>query len=304
VVYEDIGRNKTMTAGLIAGFAVLFSVPGYFAGGVYGDPYLGIAIGLTVSLVMAFTSYYASDTLVVAATGAKPADRKINPELFHAVEGLSLAAGIPMPKVYILPSQEINAFATGRNPKHAAVAVTQGALVKLNKRELEGVIAHELSHVKNYDILVATISAVLAGTVFMMADAMKRSALRSSVSRAARRQGPLFLVLGILTAILAPLAAMVIQYAVSREREYMADAQSVLLTRYPQGLIDALEKIKKDSFAPAEYSTGIRHMYFADPFAMKADSLFATHPPLEKRIERLKNNVYSPSGVTGNKTLP
>ncbi len=297
MVYEDIDRNKTMTAVLIAAFVCLITVTGYFAGGIYGDPFIGIVTGLCISLVMSFTSYYASDTIVIAASGAKPADRKINPELFHAVEGLSLAAGIPMPRVYILPSQEINAFATGRDPRHAAVAVTEGALKKLNKRELEGVIAHELSHVKNYDILVSTISAVLAGTVFIMADAMKRSALRSSVRRAARRNGPLFVIMGIITAIMAPLAAMVIQYAVSREREYMADAQSVLLTRYPQGLIDALEKIKKDSFAPAEYSTGIRHMYFADPFAMKAGSLFATHPPIDKRIERLKRNLYNQAQI-------
>jgi len=288
MVYEDIAANKNNTFILLFFYGILIAGLGWIIGALYGDPYTGIVIGVTASFVMTFFSYYNSDKVAILTSGAVEADRKMYPGLYYAAEGMALAAGLPAPKVYVMQSESINAFAAGRDPKHSAIAVTTGALIKLNKTELEGVIAHEMSHVKNYDILVSTVAAVMAGAVFMISDVIKRSAFRRSSGRA----GLLFAILAIAAAILAPIGAMAIKFAVSRQREYMADASAVLLTRYPQGLIGALEKIKKETYPEEEYNSGMQHMYFANPFALRADNLFSTHPPLELRIERLKGNLY------------
>ena len=238
MVYEDIAANKNNTFILLFFYGILIAGLGWIIGILYGDPYTGIVIGVTASFVMTFFSYYNSDKVAILSSGAVEADRKIYPGLYYAAEGMALAAGLPAPKVYVMPSESINAFAAGRDPKHSAIAVTTGALIKLNKTELEGVIAHEMSHVKNYDILVSTVAAVMAGAVFMISDVIKRSAFRRNSGRA----GLIFAILAIAAAILAPIGAMAIKFAVSRQREYMADASAVLLTRYPQGLIGALEK--------------------------------------------------------------
>ncbi len=293
MVYEDIAQNKRNTFILIFVFLLVITALGWLIGEIYGDPYTAVIVAAVFAFVAAFSSYYFSDSIVIAVTGAKPADERHYRQLHLSTEGMALAAGIPKPKVYILPGDSINAFATGRNPRHSAIAVTEGALKKLNKVELEGVIGHEMSHIKNYDILISTVSAVLVGMIVIISDMATRSMFRSSARRAAGKHGIVFIVIVILAAIIAPIAGTIIKMAISRQREYMADGQAALLTRYPAGLISALEKIKQDADAPApaQINRGLAHMYISVPKAMLSDNLFATHPPLEKRIERLKKQV-------------
>lgn len=288
MVYEDIERNKRNTFLLIFVFLLVITALGWVMGVIYGDPFTGIVAAGIFAFVSVFFSYYFSDSIVIAVTGAKPADEKHYRQLHLSTEGMALAAGLPKPRVYILQGESINAFATGRNPKHSAIAVTEGALKKLDKIELEAVIGHEMSHIKNYDILISTVSAVLVGMIVIISDMITRSMFRSSIRRAAGRKGIVFAIIAIAAAMLAPLAGSIIKMAISRQREYMADAQAALLTRYPAGLISALEKIKQDTAVPAEVNRGLAHMYLSVPQAMLSDKLFATHPPLEKRIERLK----------------
>lgn len=294
MVYEDIAVNKRNTFILLFSFSLIITGLGYGLGVIYGDPYTGVIIGFAISVFSIWTSYFNSAGIVLGVTGAKPADIKFYRKLHDLVEGMSLAAGLRKPRVYVMKNDSINAFATGRNPSNSAIAVTTGALEKLSKEELEGVIAHEMSHIKNYDILVSSVSAVLVGTIIMLSDMIKRSTYRSSFGRARGRQGAFMLVIVIIAAILAPFAAMVINFAVSRQREYLADAQSVLLTRYPQGLIGALKKIKEDkpSMSRGNYNSSVEHMYFSSPSFLKKDVMFSTHPPLEKRIARLDRSVY------------
>jgi heat shock protein HtpX len=293
MIYEDIDVNKRNTFMLFFFFFCLLTFLGWLAGTIYAHPYAGVVLGVLISVCSVFTSYYLSDKLVLAATGAYPAERGMYTELYYAVEGIALAAGLPAPKVYVMDSDEINAFATGRNPGHAIICVTTGAFKKLDKTELEGVVGHEMSHIKNYDILVGSVAAVLAGSVLIMSDLIRRSSLRSRISRTAEQKGILFVILAVMSAIAAPLAALVIQNSISRQREFLADANSVLLTRYPQGLISALTKIKKEIYNTSHYSTAIQHMYIQNPNYMKAESLFSTHPPVEARIERLSKNLYN-----------
>ena len=289
LVYEDISQNKRNTFFLMFMFVLIIMLLGYFLGEMYGNPYYGIAIAGIISFFSIVTSYYHSDKIVLSMTGAKKADRKFYAGLYHAVEGMSIAAGIRQPRVYVMNDGRINAFATGRNPENSAIAVTTGALKKLNKFELEGVIAHEMSHIKNYDILVGSVAAVLVGTIIIMADFISRSMLYGRGGRRSSGKGGGILILfAILAAILAPIVAQVINFAVSRQREYMADAQAVLLTRYPVGLIGALEKIKKDVYKPNEINRGVQHMYLNVPSTLSANAMFSTHPPVDKRIARLK----------------
>lgn len=300
MLYDDIAQNKRNTAFLFIFFFVVISGLGYIIGELYGDYYLGIGVALVISGISMYTSYFHSDSLVLMMTGARPAERGMHLTYINAVEGLALAAGIPVPRAYVLDNPGINAFATGRDPKHAVIAVTEGALKKLDKQELEAVVAHEMCHIKNYDILVGSASAVLVGTVIIVTDFMKRSMFRS---RGIRRgsSGTLMLVLAIAAAILAPIITMIIHYAVSRQREYLADANGVLLTRYPQGLINALVKIKKEAYGEEEVNRGLQHLYFHTPGYSELDSPFATHPPLDKRIERLGTMLYNQQQGLGNR---
>ncbi|MFP4465586.1 MAG: M48 family metalloprotease [Candidatus Goldiibacteriota bacterium] len=296
MVYEDIAANKRNTFFLFAVFAAVITFLGYFLGLMYGDPYTGVIIGGFVAFISIWSSYYNSDKIVIRAARAKPASLKHYKGLHDHVEGMALAAGMPKPKVYIINSDSINAFATGRNPQKAAIAVTAGLLKKLNKEETEAVIAHEMSHIKNYDILVSSIAAVLLGTIIILSDIMRRSLFfRPGMRRSSGGKGGIALIIAaIFVSIAAPFAAMMINFAVSRQREYMADAQAVLLTRWPQGLIAALEKIREDSgsYKQEDYSSSAEHMYFTSPSFLRKNIVFSTHPPLEKRIERLKKSVY------------
>ena len=253
-------------------------------------------VAIALSLVMNFVAYWQSDKIALAMSHAVLAKKFEHLELFRIVENLSITSGLPVPRVYVIPSQQINAFATGRDAKHAAIAVTEGALKKLHKTELEGVIAHELSHVGNRDILISSVVIVLAGLIAIMADWFLRISFFGGMGhRDNNREGggnTLIMVLGIVAAILAPLAATLIQLAVSRKREYLADQSGVLLTRYPDGLANALRKIAVDQQPLAGASNAMAHLYLSNPFKGKQKAswlskLFSTHPQIEERIKAL-----------------
>lgn len=259
----------------------------------YGDSSF-ILFALIFSVVYSLISYYSSASIALSLARAKQIEKKDAPELYNAVENLCIASGLPMPKVYITPEEQINAFATGRDPKHAAIAVTAGALQRLNKTELEGVLAHELSHVGNRDILVSTVAGILAGIISLVADIFLRSLFFGGFGGRNNRDegGGLFLILGIALSILAPIGSMLIQLAISRRREALADASGVLLTRYPQGLISALEKIAVDNVPMASAKDSTAHMWIDTPFKGQGVSwwhkIWMTHPPIQDRIAALK----------------
>ncbi len=256
---------------------------------------LGIfGIALIMAGIMNFVSYYWSDKIVLGISGAKPIQKKDNLELYRIVENLCIAAGLPLPKIYIIDDTATNAFATGRDPKHAAIAFTKGILQKLNKQELEGVTAHELSHVGNRDTLLCAVVSILVGTIALLSDFFMRSMWyggnRNSDSKGSNT---IFLVLAIVAAILAPIVATLIQLAVSRRRELLADASGVLLTRYPEGLASALQKISSDKEPLEVANRGTAHLYIINPLKgaeAKAwlAGLFNTHPPIEARLKALR----------------
>jgi heat shock protein HtpX len=263
-------------------------------GSVNGDPSGYLVVGFGISLVSSFSSYFFSDKMVLATTGAKPANKKEYFDFYTVAQNVSLASGMPMPRLYVMEDESLNAFATGRNPKHAVVAATTGLLKKLDRAELEGVIAHELGHVKNYDILFSSIVAVLVGTLVLVSDWIMRSFMWFGIQKDDReeRSNPLQLIFLILTLVLAPLAATLIQLAVSRRREYLADATGALITRNPDALARALQKISGDPQPLHRASGSTAHLFISNPFKnskvqSKVQSLFSTHPPVEDRIKKL-----------------
>lgn len=253
-----------------------------------------VGLALIMTGVMNFVSYFWSDKIVLGISGAKLIEKKDNPELYRLVENLGIAVGLPTPKIYIIDDSAPNAFATGRDPKHAAIAFTSGILEKLNKQELEGVAAHELSHVGNRDTLVMSVVSVLVGTIATLADWYMRSLwFGGSRSSEDSKNNTIFMVLALVMAILAPIIATLIQLAVSRRREYLADASGVLITRYPEGLISALTKISADKEALEVANRGTSHLYIINPLKGKEAAswlagLFNTHPPLKDRIRALQ----------------
>lgn len=279
----------------MAMFFVIVIAIGYFIAWYVGDPIILYA-ALIFALVMNVGSYWWSDKLVVAMTGAKPVKREEYFDLWNVVENLSITAGLPMPKVYVVDDPSPNAFATGRDSEHAVVAVTTGLLQILDRSELEGVIAHELSHVGNRDMLVSTVAVVLAGFVAIVADIFLRSMMWGGGGDRDSKAGAIFLVLGIIGIILAPIAAQLIQMAISRKREYLADASGALLTRYPEGLASALEKISQHSIPMKRANNATAHLFISDPFGsekrslgQKISNLFQTHPPAQERIKILRD---------------
>jgi heat shock protein HtpX len=296
-IYSQITANKRKTWLIIVLFVVFITTILFVYGKAsgYGMSYAGI--GLIFSGIMAFSSYYYSDKMILGMSGAKQIQKTDNPLLFRTVENLCIGAGIPMPKIYIINDTAINAFATGRDPKHSIVCVTTGILGRLNKIELEGVIAHELSHIRNYDIRLMAVVVILVGLVALLADFFMRSLWygggRRDRSERGNAQG-IFLLIGIALAILSPLIASLIQLAVSRKREFLADASGALLTRYPEGLASALEKISQDKEPLEAANNATAHLYISNPFKGKIQgswfaNLFNTHPPIEERIKILRS---------------
>lgn len=291
-LYTQQSSNIRKTWLLMTGFLVMVVAISYAAAWYMGNPAL-LYVGVVFALLMNVGSYWFSDKVVLSMTGARAIMRADAPELYTLVENLAITAGLPMPKVYIVDDAAPNAFATGRNPEHAVVAVTSGLLQLLDRVEIEGVVAHEMAHIGNRDMLVMTVAVVLAGFVAMLADLLARSLAFGGGDRDNRN--PLFLILGIVGIILAPIAAQMIQLAISRRREYLADATGALLTRYPEGLASALEKISRADMPMARASHATAHLFIADPFAgestslwQKIGGLFQTHPPAAERIRLLR----------------
>lgn len=293
-VYNQISANKTKTFLIMFLFVAIFSSFFYLLGKYFGSPGSYFFLGFIVSLASSIGSYYYGDKLVLLTTGAKLADKREYFDLYTVTENLSIAAGLPMPKIYVVDDPSPNAFATGRDPKHAIVCATIGLLDIMNRTELEGVIAHELSHVKNFDILLASIVAVLVGTLSLVSDWVIRTMWWHRGGRDDERNNnsPIFFVLFIIALILTPIIATLIQLAISRKREYLADASGVLLTRYPEGLIHALEKLRDDKLPLQNATSSTAHLFIDNPFKHKNSSwfvnLFSTHPPIEERIKILK----------------
>lgn len=295
-VYSEISSNKRRTWFLLF-FFLIFVI---FLGWVFAyalDQYWILPAAIIFAFFQAFISYWWSDKITLAISTAKPIEHDKNPEIYHVVENLCLTAGLPVPKIYVINDSAPNAFATGRDPQHAAICYTTGILEKLDKAELEGVTAHELSHIGNYDIRLMTIIVVLVGIVTLLADWFLRiSFLGGNDDNRDRGQlGLILLIAGIVFAIISPIVAMIIQLALSRRREYLSDASAVLLTRYPEGLARALEKISVDREPLEAANKATAHLYIASPFKGKKkdargwfSGLFETHPPVEERIRRLR----------------
>ena len=293
-LYTHQESNIRKTWGLFTVFLILIIGIGWVFSQLYRDSsILYFAVGF--SIVMNVASYWFSDKIALSMARAKQIEKKDNPYLYNMAENLCITAGLPMPRVYISPERQINAFATGRNPKHAAIVVTVGALEKLQNEELEGVLAHELSHVGNRDILVSTVAVVLAGFISILGDFFMRSMWFGGMGGRGNdnRQGSnVFAIVGIAFAILAPIAAMLMQLAISRRRESLADASGALLTRYPEGLARALEKIGADKMPMARAAhDSTAHLWIANPFKGRLGGLhklFMTHPPIEERVKALR----------------
>lgn len=289
-LYQERSNNVFKTFMLMAVFFAIVVAVGWAISYYYGDvTFLYVAFG--IALVTNVGSYWFSDKLVLSMTGAKPATREEFFDLYTVTENLAITAGLPMPKLYVINDPAPNAFATGRDEKHAVVAATTGLLSMMNRTELEGVIAHELSHVKNKDMLVMTVAVVLAGFVAIIADIFLRASFHGGGDRDNGKGGALFAILAIAGIILAPIAAQLIQLAISRRREYLADASGALLTRYPEGLASALEKIGAYARPMKSANHATAHLFIGNPFGASAgkfvNGLFATHPPIAERVKRL-----------------
>lgn len=294
-LYSHISANKWKTWLTMVFFIVFIATLAYIYDKATGSGLSFFGLALIFSGIASFGSYFYSDKMILSLSSAKQIQKHDRPQLFRIVENLCIGAGIPMPKIYIINDTAPNAFATGRDPKHAVVCVTTGILEKLSKAELEGVIAHELSHIQNYDIrLMATIS-ILVGVVALLADFFTRSLwFGDRRDREGNSMQGLFLIIGIALAVLSPIIATLIQLAVSRKREYLADASGVLLTRYPEGLATALEKISKDKEPLEAANNATAHLYIVNPFKGKSmhnwfAGLFNTHPPIEERVKILRS---------------
>lgn len=295
-LYNAISSNKRNSFFITVAITAFLIVLGYLLGTYWGSSYAGVFIAVMLALIMSLGAYYSGDKIVLAVSRAKRIEKQDAPQLFNVIEELSIAAGLPMPTVYVIDDTAPNAFATGRDPKHASVAITTGLLQKLNRDELQGVMAHELSHVGNRDILYATMVGILVGSIAMMSDFFLRSFFwgggrkrRSGSGGGAA--GAILVLVAIVLAVLAPICAKLLQLAVSRQREYLADASAVKLTRYPEGLASALEKISGDKEVLEVANRATQHLYIVNPikpFEKRAAGLFSTHPPIQDRIARLR----------------
>lgn len=293
-IYTNIASNKRKSVALVAVFVVFLVLLGWCIDRLAQAGTFYIVLALGIAVVMTLTSYFRGDSIVLWTSGAKPLSKEANPYVYNIVENLAITAGLPTPKVYWIDDDAINAFATGRDPKHASIAVTRGAAEKLENEELEGVLAHELSHVGNYDVQFMMLVGVLVGTTAILSHMFLRSMWFGGGRRRNDSErggaGEILAIIGIVLIILSPIIAQLIQLAVSRKREFLADASGALLTRYPEGLANALRKISASQ--PLKHaSTATAHLYISNPFGRGAkglNGLFSTHPPIEERIAALE----------------
>ncbi len=294
-LYNQKDKNIRKTWLLFSLFLIVVIAIGWGFSRIYANPSI-LYFAVIFSVLMNVIAYWYSDKIVLKMSRAVPIEKKTNLELYNIVENLCITAGLPLPKIYLIREAQPNAFATGRNPEHAVVAVTEGLLEKLDRSELEGVLAHELSHIGNRDMLLSTVIVVLVGFISILSDMFMRSMFfggRRNKEGGGQAQAVLMLV-GIVLAILAPIAAMMIQLAISRKREFLADASGVLLTRYPEGLASALEKISSDPTPMRVANNTTAHLWLDDPFKGKKKTswfhkLFMTHPPVQERIAALRD---------------
>jgi heat shock protein HtpX len=295
-IYTQADSNSRKTWFLLTGFLVFIIAIGWLFSYLLNDSVI-LYVAIFLSIFSSVGSYWWSDKIVLAMYKAQPIEHNKNPELYHVVENLCITAGLPLPKIYIIPEMQPNAFATGRDAKHAVVAVTQGLLQRLDKSELQGVLAHELSHIGNKDMLLSTVVAVLAGVIATLANFFIRISFwgggRRNSDNDNGNAGAILAILGIVAAILAPIAATMVQLAISRKREFLADADGVLLTRYPEGLASALEKISSDPNPMRVKNDATSSLFIDSPYKGKQKTnwfikLFMTHPPIEERIRALR----------------
>ena len=290
MMFESITKNKVKTFFIITFFIIFVMALVYFISlWLFEDSYIAVAFALIMSLISALVSYFTCDKMVLSLNGAKIATKTEFLQLNEILEGLCIAANLPLPKLYVIESDALNAFATGRNPKNSVICVTTGLIKKLDKNEMEGVLAHELSHIKNYDILVSTIAIVMVGLVSILADLFSHGFYRTYDGDDDRN--PILMIIGLIFIILSPIFANLLNLMISRNREYLADATAVSLTRNNEGLIKALMKIDSDTNVLKTANETCSSLYISDPFKKKKerDSIFSTHPSIANRIERLRN---------------
>ena len=295
VMFDEVKGNKVKSLLLVSIFIIVIGLLGAIMGLTFGNLFIGLFLAVLFSVVYSLICYYSGDSMILSLSGAKPVTKKDYPYLFHTVEGLSIAANLKhIPKAYVIEDSAMNAFATGRDAEHASIAVTTGLLKSMNRQELDGVVAHEMAHIRNYDIRFMMLTAVLVGIVTLLSDFLLRSFLwrRHSDSRNTNQFTILLIVVGLLFAVLSPIIGKMIQLAISRKREFMADASAAVLTRYPSGLASALMKISKDPDPLVDRANrSTAHLFISTPFRKDKDfitGLFATHPPIHERIKRLE----------------
>ncbi len=295
--YTHISENKRSSCVIVACFIAVIAALGYFLDAYYGEGLFYTGVALIVAGIMSFISYYNSDKIVLTLSGAKKVDPEQGRDLHNLVENMSIASGIPKPQVYVIEDTSMNAFATGRDPQHGVICFTTGILQRLEKRELEGVIAHEMSHIGNYDIRLMSLVSVLVGSIALLSDWFTRGIFyggRRSRKSSSGFNNPLIFIVGIALLILSPIIAQLIKLALGRRREFLADATAVQITRYPKGLADALRKLGSDSEILEAANGATAHLYIVSPLMANGKSkgwlasLFSTHPPLEERIARLE----------------
>lgn len=296
-MYEQIASNKRLSYLIIFVFILLIVAMGYVFGQLTYFGYTGVALAAIIAIGMSWGSYYYSDQLVLKMSKARPVEKSEFPQVLNIVEAIAIAAGVPTPKMYVIDNPSPNAFATGRDPEHSAIAVTTGLIKKLKRIELEGVIAHEMSHIKNYDIRFMTLTVVMVGVVLLLSDWLMYSFWFGGRRRegGGGQIGAIIAIAGIALVILAPLFAQLIRFAISRKREFLADASGAMLTRYPDGLASALGKISSDKVQLKSANKATASLYIVTPLRegkRKIRSVFDTHPPIEERVKRLKEMAF------------
>ncbi len=294
IAFDEVRANKLKSWFLVVFFAVIIGALGAAFGFFYGSLYFGLALALVLAGVYSLIMYKSGDSMILSMSGARPVTKKELPYLYHTIEGLSIAAGIPVPKAYVIDDSAINAFATGRDPKHASITVTSGLLKAMNRQELEGVIAHEMSHIRNFDIRFMMLTVVLVGVITLLSQFLLRSFLWGGHRdrKGGGQVAVILIVVGLALAILSPIIGELIKLSISRKREFMADASGAVLTRYPAGLAGALKKIAKDPDPLVDRANqATAHLFISTPFKKSKGfltGLFMTHPPVEERIRRLE----------------